>query len=142
MRPRPFRRALTGLAVAIVTLGVTACSSPVPDADAQDEVVQDYLGAVQAGDRARVAELVSPGVEATAEIDAKVRAIGGRPWTSVSIRWHRGEFPAVASAEITAVDGAGQRIEETVVLGKVEDEWFVSLGEARDLGTPAGTARP
>jgi hypothetical protein len=142
MRRRTLRRAWAVLAVTVVTGWVTACSSSVPDAEAQDKLIQEYIGAVQAGDRGRVAELAGSRVDASAEIEAKVQAVGGRPWKSVSISWLRGEFPTTATADITAVDDAGRPITDTVVLGKAEDEWFVSLGEAPAAGSPAATGSP
>jgi hypothetical protein len=121
---------------------VTACSNPMPDPEAREKVVQDYISAVQAGDRQRLAELVSPRVEAAAEIDAKVRTIGGKRWNSISINWHEDEFPMAAAADIVAVDDSGQAVKDTVELGKADDRWYVGLGTAPDAGTPASTESP
>jgi hypothetical protein len=130
------------LVAAVLIATSTACSPDMSDTEAQDKVIADYVAAVQAGDRQRLAELAGPRVDATAEIDAKVRAIGGKQWRSVSISWRRGEFPTTATAEIAAADDGGRPVKDTVMLGKVDDSWFVALGAAPDAEQPAATGTP
>lgn len=137
------RRSL-GWAPLLILLVLTACSSAIPDEQAQEQVLADYLAAVQAGDRDRIAQLCQPGVDASADIAAVVKRIGGRQWHDVEISWHRGEFPNHARAEVVAVDAASQRVAEMVVLTKVDGKWWIGLGSAspdRDR-PPAGTSRP
>jgi outer membrane biogenesis lipoprotein LolB len=143
------RSALGRLAVSLAAIALlVACSSgesaPSDEADvkAQDKVLQQYITAVQEGDRARLAKLAGPRVDAGAEIDAKIRAIGGRQWSSVQVTWKRNEFPALAKAEISAVDPAGQPVRDSVLLTEVDDTWYVGLGAAPDARTPADTRTP
>ncbi len=129
----------------LMVLVMAACSpAAVPDEQAQEEVLTEYLTALQAGDEKRIKKLCQPGVDARAEIAGIVKRIGGRQWRDVEVSWQRGDFPSVASAHVIAVGPGGQRIAEAVELAKVDGKWWIALGSARpEPGVPpAGTARP
>ncbi|GAA0793956.1 hypothetical protein [Spirilliplanes yamanashiensis] len=135
------RRIAVAVAVVVVAL-LAGCSSGEPDTAAQERVLDQYLTAVQAGDRGRLAELAGPHVDAAAAIDEKIRSVGGRPWSGVRVSWDRGEFAGLAAATIEASDPAGRPVRDSVTLTRAGDGWRVALGEAPDAEPPAATARP
>ncbi|MEH1055996.1 hypothetical protein V6U89_12380 [Micromonospora sp. CPCC 206171] len=115
----------------------------MPDEQAQERLLTDYLAAVQAGDRARIGQMCTPGVDATAEIDAAVSAVGGRQWRNVEVSWRRGDLAGAAVADVTAKDGTGKPIAMSVPLAKVDDRWWIALGSAvTDPGTPPAHTSP
>ncbi len=119
---------------------LAGCSSPEPDTEAQERVLRDYIAAVQQGDRARLAELAGPRVDAAADIEAKISAVGGREWRAVQVTWDRGQFAGSARAQITATGPDGRPVRDSVDLTRDADTWRVALGMARDGGEPAATA--
>lgn len=131
------------LALVLVSGLMAACTaSGESDVDAQDKVLQRYLTAMQQGDRDELARLAGPRVDATSEIDGKVRAIGAKSWQSIRITWKRGEFPALAEAEISAVDAAGKEVKDNVQIAELDGAWYVGLGAATDARTPSDTRSP
>ena len=123
---------------AVLAFAAAGSGGPAPER-VQEEILADYVAAVQDGDAARIEALCPPGVDAAGDAAAKVRDVGGRRWSDVRISWDRGEFAGLARATVTAVDARGRPVRDTVDLTAVDGEWFLGLGSDPDAPEPAST---
>ncbi|WP_199517096.1 hypothetical protein [Nucisporomicrobium flavum] len=102
-----------------------------PVENTRDQVLTDYMSAVQAGDAARLREVSNPEfppAEIDAAISRKIGAVGARRWVGPEVRWTELVTPEMAKATIIASDDAGHRIVDEVYVVVVDDRWCVSFG--------------
>ncbi len=126
-------------------LAAGGCDSPASEGMSKDEIVAEYVAAVQSGDRSRLVELHNPRLDDTSEIDSKIGALGNRQWSGVRVEWLPTDFPKAPVARISATGPAGQSISDTIALSTEDDVWYLDLGTRTPRPgdpVPAGTDRP
>jgi hypothetical protein len=119
-------RVLLCLAAAAV---LSACGSGVENT--KEQVVAEYIKAVQAGDSGRLRELSSPEFAPTAiaeAIDQKLASAGRRRWNNVVVTWSEVMTPQDGRADITATDDQGGAIKDRVYVVLIKETWRVALG--------------
>jgi hypothetical protein len=68
-------------------------------------------------------------------IAQKISSIGKRKWIHIRVAWPEVIAASLPVAEIAAVDPAGEKIYDKVILcNDVTDSWVVSLGTEREPG--------
>ncbi|WP_412735982.1 hypothetical protein [Krasilnikovia sp. MM14-A1259] len=111
---------------------VSASSSPIEVA--KMKALEDYMNAMQKGDRKRLMELSNPRLDARPVIDEKVKSIGNRPWLNVKTTWRETVAATVPSADITATDASGNKIADQVGLDFDGEKWEISMGDPQPTG--------
>ena len=142
-------RATGTLLVVTLLVLAAACGSappgptqPVAGRETRDVVVQDYLAWLERGDGPAIASLVSPRVDATQDIQRALISDGGKRLSGVTIAWldeFGGQY-VVATVTGTGQDSAKHEIK--VPIARVDDRYYLALGEAAPDGSEANPASP
>jgi hypothetical protein len=141
----PRRSLITGAvaAVGLLSGGCSGDGGPRVE-NTRDQVLKEYMSAVQAGDVERLRKLSNPESQPT-EIDAaisrRIAAVGARPWADPTVQWTELVTPEMAKATITASDDMGHRLVDVVYMAVINKRWCVSFGPGTDEAT-AGLPRP
>jgi hypothetical protein len=129
--------------VAIIAACSVAASSPAsPGQAARERVVAAYLAALEERDRAAIAAMVSPGIDATSEIAAELDRYGGVRLHDARVSY-LDEFAGVyvvATVSGTGDEGADYTI--TVPMSRVDGRYYVALGQVAPSGSEADPASP
>ena len=148
---RPTRWLMVTLAIAAVVLLAiaAACGSPPPGPsqalagrETRELVVRDYLAGLERRDGPAIASLVSPRVNATADIQRALAADGGQGLSDLTIAWldeFAGQY-VVATVTGTGQDAAQHKIR--VPVAHVDGRFYLALGEAAPNGSEANPASP
>ncbi len=138
----------TVIAAVLLIAVAAACSllpaaSPVSPAQAAREaLVTDYLGALERRDAAAIEAMVSPGVEASADIAQVLERYGGVRLHDVRATWldEFGGIFVVATVTGTGDDGAAYEI--PVPMGRNNGGYYLGLGQAAPTGSEASPESP
>jgi hypothetical protein len=114
---------------AVVLLG--GCGDSPTEGMTKDQVVAEYMTAVQAGDTKRLKDLSNPEDDPDAAISQKISSIGNRHWIDLQVTIKEGISPTDAGADITATATDGTKIADHLDLLTVDGCWYVSLGRTR-----------
>lgn len=98
------------------------------------KALEDYMNAIQKGDRDRLMELSDPLLDARPEIDEKLKSIGNRQWFNVKITWLETIAATTPAVDITATDASGNKIEDYVILNFDGESWSITMGNLRPSG--------
>jgi hypothetical protein len=136
------RRLITGAVGAVGLLLAGGCfgDGGTPVEKAREQVLKEYMSAVQAGDVDRLRALSNPEfppAERDAAIARKVGEVGARRWTTPEVRWTEGITPNDAKATVTTFDDEGHSIVDVVYVVVSNHKWCVSFGPDTDEGTTA-----
>ncbi|MFT2017359.1 hypothetical protein ACMA1D_16180 [Streptomyces sp. 796.1] len=143
---------------ALVATGLTGCAGdPTRPAGGSDDpadgvrgarhAVESYVAALNARDADRLIEVggVPDDRRARREAGRILAATGGRELSVVDVRISFDMGPDVASAKLTAEDGAGAPLHETFTVLRTGDGWHVIAFADRPAPPgkqPASTTKP
>lgn len=117
-------------------------SPPSPGQAARERLVADYLAALERRDSGAVAAMVSPGVDAAADIAAVMDRYGGVRLHDARVSY-RDEFAGIyVVATVTGTGDDGSPYEILVPISRVADGYYLALGQAAPSGSPANPASP
>ncbi|GAA2497840.1 hypothetical protein [Winogradskya humida] len=119
-----------GVVLALVITAMTAggCQSSPTKGMSRDDIVAEYVSALQAGNRERLVELHNPRLDDTSDIDVKIAEAGGVPWSNVRVEWYAEAFPSGPVARITALTPGGRKIDTNIGLSQIDGLWYLALG--------------
>jgi hypothetical protein len=131
---------------AVVAIALVAGCAPGAEtrgSESKEALVEAYLTALQAGDSNAMLSLVSPRVEARAEVADAIRQNGGRPLRDVTVSY-LDEFGGVyIVATVTATNlGDGSRLQLAIPMGRDNGRYYLALGQAPPTGSEADTVSP
>jgi hypothetical protein len=109
---------------------------------ARERLVIDYLSALERRDGEAIAAMVNPRVDATVDIAAALDQYGGVQLhdTRVSYLDDFGGTYVVATVSGTGDDGTTYEIE--VPISRVDDDYYLALGQATPTGSEANPESP
>jgi hypothetical protein len=128
-----------------VAAGCSLLSVASPSSNGQaarEALVADYLGALERRDAAAIEAMVSPGVDASADIAQVLERYGGVKLHDVQATW-LDEFEGmyvVATVTATGEDGAGYEIR--VPMAWDDNRYCLALGHAPPSGSEANPESP
>jgi hypothetical protein len=135
-------------AVVLLTVAVAGCSLP-PAAStsssgqsARDAIVAEYLGALERRDAAAIKAMVSPRVDAGADIAQVLERFGGVRLHAIQAMWldeFEGSY-VVATVTATGEDGAAYAIR--VPMSWSDGRYSLALGQATPRGSEANPESP
>ncbi len=136
--------------MALVAISLAACSvlpSPTPASPGQaarEQLVRAYLDALAAGDEAAVQALVNPRVDAGSEVADALQRYGGVQLHDVQVAWDDQFGGSYVRATVTGTAADGRAYELLVPMSRVEDRYYLAIGEATPNGHEAdpGSPRP
>ena len=134
------------LAAAVVAVALVAGCAPSTQtrgSESKEDLVEAYLTALQAGDSNAMLLLVSPRVEARAEVSDAIRKDGSRPLKDVTVSYldEFGGVYIVATVNGTNA-GDGSTLQLTIPMGRDNGRYYLGLGQAPPTGSEADTVRP
>jgi hypothetical protein len=134
------------LAAAVVAVALVAGCAPGAEMrgrESKEALVEAYLTALQAGDSNTMLALVSPRVEARAEVADAIRKNGSRQLKDVTVSYldEFGGVYIVATVNGTNA-GDGSRLQLTVPIGHDNGRYYLALGQAAPTGSEADTVSP
>ena len=111
--------------------------------ETKEAVVQAYLTALQAKDSKALLALVSPQVDAQADVTRVIQADGGKPLKEVEVSY-RDDFGGIyVVATVTGRVATGDSPFQTMIpISRVGDRCYLALGQAPPTGSEADTASP
>ena len=122
----------------LLSVASTSSSSQM----ARDAVVTDYLGALEHRDAAAIEAMVSPRVDASADIVQVLERFGGVRLHGVQAMWldeFEGSY-VVATVTATGEDGAAYEIR--VPMSWSDGRYYLALGQAPPRGSEANPGSP
>ena len=131
-------------AVVVVALAAgCAAGAETRGSESKEALVEAYLTALQAGDSNAMLLLVSPRVEARAEVSDAIRKDGSRPLKDVTVSYldEFGGVYIVATVNGTNA-GDGSKLQLTIPMGRDNGRYYLALGQAPPTGGEADTASP
>jgi hypothetical protein len=137
-------------AIAMVLLAAVAAGcSVLPVAStssssqtARDAVVADYLGALERRDAAAIAAMVSPRVDASADIAQVLARYGGMRLHGVQAMWLDEFEGSYVVATVTATGQDGTAYEIRVPMSWSDGRYYLALGQATPSGSEANPESP
>ena len=140
--PRTLLAMIAALAI-VAGCSLTPAASPAsPGQAARERLVTDYLAALQRQDAGAVAAMVSPGVDATADIAAAMDQFGGVRLYDTRASWSD-EFGGIyVVATVTGISDDGRAHEIRVPISRVAGDYYLALGQAAPSGSEANPASP
>jgi hypothetical protein len=131
------------VAVALVAVALVAGCAPSAETrgrESKEVLVEAYLTALQASDSNAMLALVSPRVEARAEVADAILKNGGRPLRDVTVSYldEFGGVYIVATVNGTNA-GDGSRLQLTIPMGRDSGRYYLALGQAAPTGSEADT---
>lgn len=139
------RTALATLLLIAVAAGCSflpVASSSSPGQAAREALVTDYLDALERRDAAAIEAMVSPAVDASADIAQVLERYGGVRLHDIRATWldeFDGNF-VVATVTGTGDDGAAYEIR--VSMGWSDSRYYLGLGHAAPTGSEASPESP
>lgn len=111
--------------------------------ETKEAVVQAYLTALQAKDSKALLALVSPQVDAQADVTRVIQADGGKPLKGVEVSY-RDDFGGIyvvttVTGRVTTGDSPFQT---RIPISRVGDRYYLALGQTPPTGSEADTASP
>ena len=134
------------LAAAVLAVALVAGCAPSAQtrgSESKEALVEAYLTALQAGDSNTMLSLVSPRVEARAEVADAIRKNGSRQLKDVTVSYldEFGGVYIVATVNGTNA-GDGSKLQLTIPMGRDNGRYYLALGQAPPTGSEADTVRP
>jgi hypothetical protein len=134
---------LVAAVVAVALVAGCAPSAETRGRESKEALVEAYLTALQASDSNAMLALVSPRVEARAEVADAILKNGGRPLRDVTVSYldEFGGVYIVATVNGTNA-GDGSRLQLTIPMGRDSGRYYLALGQAAPTGSEADTVSP
>jgi hypothetical protein len=134
------------LVAALVAVALVAGCAPgaqTRGSESKEALVDAYLTALQAGDSNAMLSLVSPRVEARAEVADAIRKNGSRQLKDVTVSYldEFGGVYIVATVNGTNA-GDGSRLQVTIPMSSDNGRYYLALGQAAPTGNEAGIGSP
>ena len=101
-----------------------------------------YLAALEQRDAAAIARMVSPGVDATADIAAQLEIYGGIGLSDPRVTYRDDFGGSYVVATVVGRDAAGAARTVTVPLARVGDAYYIALGQMAPSGSEANPSSP
>ena len=109
----------------------------------KEAVVQTYLTALQAKDSTALLALVSPQVDAQADVTRVIQADGGKPLKGVEVSYRDDLGGIYVVATVTGRVATGDSpFQTTIPISRVGDRYYLALGQAPPTGSEAEPASP
>jgi hypothetical protein len=120
----------------VMVLAVAGCGGgPKPDENDPWQVVMAYIEAVNASDNGAVADLVDPAYDASDDISARIKRLGGRDLHYKTLEFHGTAGMAdLTSADLTLTSGNGgstETYQDTLPLARSKSHWYLIIGHHR-----------
>ena len=131
---------LTAVAAGCSLLPVASTSSS--SRTARDAVVADYLGALERRDAAAIEAMVSPRVDASADIVQVLERYGGVRLHGVQTTWLDEFGGSYVVATVTAAGEDGAAYEIRVPMSWSDGRYYLALGQAPPRGSEAKPESP
>jgi hypothetical protein len=94
------------------------------------------MRAVQKGDVATLKRISNPRLRSDDAISQKISSIGKRKWSRIRVTWPTVIAASTPVADVTAVDPAGAKIYDRVILDiNATGSWVICLGDEPEPGT-------
>jgi hypothetical protein len=134
---------LVAAVVAVALVAGCAPSAETRGRESKEALVEAYLTALQASDSNAMLSLVSPRVEARAEVADAILKNGSRPLRDVTVSYldEFGGVYIVATVNGTNA-GDGSRLQLTIPMGRDSGRYYLALGQAAPTGSEADTVSP
>ena len=149
MHAEPQAPRVRALVVAAILVLAAGCGSapagptqPLAGRETRERIVQDYLAGLERRDGPAIAWLVSPRVDAAADIRRALASDGGMRLREVTIAW-LDEFGGIYV--VATVTGIGQDSAKHVInvpIARANGRYYLGLGEATPSGWEANPASP
>ncbi|MER7761925.1 hypothetical protein [Streptomyces sp. NPDC097619] len=137
------KKTLTLLALPVLCIALTGCSSDDKDGRTEKQTAEKYIAALNARDPQGLLDLNDdpPGLTGAKEdADKLIAKDGGRDLKVTSVNASHEFEPDLASVHITGTDGTGKPFSMYVLMNKVDGDWVLGLGKAPLKGTPKPTS--
>lgn len=144
-----WRMPLIRTVLAVLLIAVAAACSLLPAASpassgqaAREALVTDYLGALERRDAAAIEAMVSPAVDASADIAQVLERYGGVRLQDVRATW-LDEFDGIfVVATVTGTGDDGTAYEIRVPIQRIKGGYYLGLGQAAPTGSEASPDSP
>jgi hypothetical protein len=109
---------------------------------ARERLVIDYLSALERRDGEAIAAMVNPRVDATSDIAAALDQYGGVQLHDTRVSYLDDFGGTYVVATVSGTDDDGTMYEIRVPISRVEDDYYLALGQATPMGSEANPDSP